>query len=205
MLALASASVRAGASKTLRLADRIAGVRPIYLFWISEGLTQAQSYFKGWNSQVHREFPKDFESRNLRKDNLSREIGRTEFKVGAAFTFSSTAHAWRTRLSTAGDTHDAGEDASPKSSWVRWWALRMAPSCEGCPSRLCLELVDSQHLPAFTQCPHLFASDSPHTYAPMLVLHLCIICICCIYVSTLLLCESGLSVPRLQDSPHGSR
>ena len=32
--------------------------------------------FKGWNSQVHREFPRKFESSNLSRDNLSREIGR---------------------------------------------------------------------------------------------------------------------------------
>ena len=33
--------------------------------------------FEGWNSQAHREFPGKFESRNLSRDNLSREIGRT--------------------------------------------------------------------------------------------------------------------------------
>ena len=33
---------------------------------------------KGWNSNVSREFPRKFESTNLSRDNLSREIGRTE-------------------------------------------------------------------------------------------------------------------------------
>ena len=32
---------------------------------------------KGWNSQAHREFPGIFESTNLGRDSLSREIGRT--------------------------------------------------------------------------------------------------------------------------------
>ena len=31
---------------------------------------------KGWNSQAHREFPGKFESSNLSRDDLSREIGR---------------------------------------------------------------------------------------------------------------------------------
>ena len=32
---------------------------------------------KGWTSHAHREFPAKFESTNLSRDNLSREIGRT--------------------------------------------------------------------------------------------------------------------------------
>ena len=32
---------------------------------------------RGWNSQAHGEFPGKFESRNLSRDNLSREIGRS--------------------------------------------------------------------------------------------------------------------------------
>ena len=41
--------------------------------------------FEGWHSQAHtgmpgifREFPRKFESSNLSRDNLSREIGRTD-------------------------------------------------------------------------------------------------------------------------------
>ena len=30
-----------------------------------------------WNSHVHREFPGKFESSNISRDNVSREIGRT--------------------------------------------------------------------------------------------------------------------------------
>ena len=33
--------------------------------------------FKGWNSQAQREFPGKFESSNIIRDNVSREIGRT--------------------------------------------------------------------------------------------------------------------------------
>ena len=33
--------------------------------------------FKGWNSHVHGEFPGKFESSNVRRDNVSREIGRS--------------------------------------------------------------------------------------------------------------------------------
>ena len=44
-------------------------------FWIPEGLTQAESNLKGWNSHVHSEFPINVESSNLSRDNLSREIG----------------------------------------------------------------------------------------------------------------------------------
>ena len=32
--------------------------------------------FKGWNPQAHRELPGKFESSNLSRDNVSREIGR---------------------------------------------------------------------------------------------------------------------------------
>ena len=46
-------------------------------FWISDGLTQAESKFKGWNSHVHREFPRKFESSNVSRGNVSRVIGRT--------------------------------------------------------------------------------------------------------------------------------
>ena len=53
-------------------------VRPISLlrFWISEGLSQFSIKYKGWNSHVHREFPGNFESLNLSRNNI-REIGRT--------------------------------------------------------------------------------------------------------------------------------
>ena len=37
--------------------------------------------FKGWNSQPHREFPGQFESTSLSRDNFSREIGRTKFQI----------------------------------------------------------------------------------------------------------------------------
>ena len=33
--------------------------------------------FKGWSSHVHGEIPRSFESTNLSRDNLSREIGTT--------------------------------------------------------------------------------------------------------------------------------
>ena len=36
---------------------------------------------KGWNSNVHRGLPGNFESTNLSRDNLSREIGRTSHKL----------------------------------------------------------------------------------------------------------------------------
>ena len=32
---------------------------------------------KGWNSSVHRGFPRKFESSNVSRDDVSREIGRT--------------------------------------------------------------------------------------------------------------------------------
>ena len=32
--------------------------------------------FKGWNSQAHREFPGKFESSNVGRHNVTREIGR---------------------------------------------------------------------------------------------------------------------------------
>ena len=37
--------------------------------------------FKGWNSHVHGEFPGKFESSNLSRDNLSREIGRMHMNM----------------------------------------------------------------------------------------------------------------------------
>ena len=32
--------------------------------------------YEGWNSHVHREFPGNYESANLGRDNISGEIGR---------------------------------------------------------------------------------------------------------------------------------
>ena len=34
---------------------------------------------KGWNSHVRREFPGKFESSNVNRDNVSREIGRKQW------------------------------------------------------------------------------------------------------------------------------
>ena len=53
----------------------------ILWFWISEDSTQCPVKLniqsKGWNFHVHRGFPRNIESTNLNRDNLSREIGRT--------------------------------------------------------------------------------------------------------------------------------
>ena len=46
-------------------------------FWISKSLTHAYLKFKGWDSQARKEVPGKFETRNLSRENLSREIGRT--------------------------------------------------------------------------------------------------------------------------------
>ena len=53
-------------------------VRPISVlrFWISEGSTQAESWFEGWTSHVRRGFPGKFESTNLSRDDLSSIVGR---------------------------------------------------------------------------------------------------------------------------------
>ena len=40
--------------------------------WLKHNLN-----LKGWNSQVHRGFPRKFESSNVSRGNVSREIGRT--------------------------------------------------------------------------------------------------------------------------------
>ena len=40
--------------------------------------------FEGWNSHVHKELPGDVESTNLRRDNLSGEIGPTSPVAAAA-------------------------------------------------------------------------------------------------------------------------
>ena len=45
-------------------------------------------HLKGWNSQAHRELPGKFESSNLSRDNLSREIGRTGFPIIGDFPSS---------------------------------------------------------------------------------------------------------------------
>ena len=52
-------------------------LRPISVlrFWISE----QNLNIKGWNSHVHRGFPGKFETSNLSRDNVSREIVRTPF------------------------------------------------------------------------------------------------------------------------------
>ena len=59
-------------------------VRSISLLtlWISEGLTQHHLNFKGWNSQAHRGFPGKFESSNVIRGNVSREIGRIPLRCG---------------------------------------------------------------------------------------------------------------------------
>ena len=46
-------------------------------FWISEGLTQAESEFPGWNSQAQREFPRNLESMILSLRILSLRTDRT--------------------------------------------------------------------------------------------------------------------------------
>ena len=40
--------------------------------WLKHNLN-----FKGWNSQAHRQFPGEFESSNVSRGNVSREIGRS--------------------------------------------------------------------------------------------------------------------------------
>ena len=40
---------------------------------------------KGWNSQVHRGFPRKSESSNVSRDNVSREIGRIAEELLAVF------------------------------------------------------------------------------------------------------------------------
>ena len=66
-------------------------VRPMSVlrFWISEGLTQAesQSQVKGWKSQAHREFPRNREHLSLASP--SAETGRGV----RPSTFSATAQA----------------------------------------------------------------------------------------------------------------
>ena len=54
-------------------------LRPISVlrFWISGVWLKQNLHVKGWNSQVHREFPGSFESTKLSRDNRSREIGRS--------------------------------------------------------------------------------------------------------------------------------
>ena len=37
---------------------------------------------EGWHSLAYKDFPKNVESRNLSRDNLSREIGRSMYSVG---------------------------------------------------------------------------------------------------------------------------
>ena len=56
-------------------------MRPVRLLriWNSEGLTQQNLFFQEWNSHVHRKFPGSFESTNLSRDTLSREIGRSRW------------------------------------------------------------------------------------------------------------------------------
>ena len=47
--------------------------------WLNQNLN-----LKGWNSQAHRELLGKFESSNLSRDNLSRELGRSEMRRSVA-------------------------------------------------------------------------------------------------------------------------
>ena len=79
-LPVSLSACRQSLSDWTKVGASIVSVRPISVirFWISEGLTQAESLnLKGWNSHAHRELPGNPESTNLSRDNLSREIGRT--------------------------------------------------------------------------------------------------------------------------------
>ena len=60
---------------TMRRSAQKMWVRPISVlrFWISERLKHNLT-FKGWNSHVHREFPGNYESTDLSRDNLSRKM-----------------------------------------------------------------------------------------------------------------------------------
>ena len=64
--------------------------------WISEGLTQAERDFKGWNSHAHRGFPGKFEFTNLRRDTLSREnLSRAQLLQKPAADLASEPSATR--------------------------------------------------------------------------------------------------------------
>ena len=62
-------------------------VRPVSVlrFWIFQRVRLEQNLnFEGWSSHVHGEFPGKFESTNLSRDNLSREIGRASGRAARA-------------------------------------------------------------------------------------------------------------------------
>ena len=53
-------------------------------------------FVKGWNSHVHREFPRNVESSNVSRGNVSREIGHTGARpMGACIAVSRGTRARR--------------------------------------------------------------------------------------------------------------
>ena len=76
------------------------------------GFDSSRILIKGWNSQVHKEFPKKFESSNLSRDNPSREIGRSSDSaaVPLLFALQPTAPGRRKKAQTTTVEHRGNDD-----------------------------------------------------------------------------------------------
>ena len=85
---------------------------------------------KGWNSHVHRGFPRKFDSANLSRDNLSREIGRTRpcldlvringpWKIFAEKTSQSREVSQQTNKTTKAisSTKEAAQASNKAAQW----------------------------------------------------------------------------------------
>ena len=80
--------------------------------------------FKGWNYHVHMEFPGSFESTNLSRDNLSREIGHTTMRkkrLPHTVTHLVRVHTESARIRTPGSRSSrvslcSGEISPPQSN-----------------------------------------------------------------------------------------
>ena len=64
--------------------------------------------FQGWISHVHGEFAGKFESSNLSRDNLSREVGRTTYRSGDGTPEALTNRPARPGAVSGGRVQDGG-------------------------------------------------------------------------------------------------
>ena len=78
----------------------------------------------GWSSHIHREFPRYFESTNLSRDNLSREIARSAKSLGSGASRSGARELFLVGVS---------ERSGPLSKDAPCAQLDMqCRSCSGC-------------------------------------------------------------------------
>ena len=88
-----------GPAADARFSSNGYGRPPYEHYWFQRVWLKCNLKFKGWNSQAHREFPGKFDSSNVSRDNVSREIVR---KWDVALSRTPALQRRRRRLKPGG-------------------------------------------------------------------------------------------------------